>query len=80
MGDNLVIIGPNYFVISLLDVTMSNSIPGKPFYDMVKALFVVGKLFGRRPIGVSLPPKSCKIESEQVSFPPKDPQHLWCYL
>ena len=48
MSDNLVIMGLNYLVVSLLNVTMSNSIPGKPFYDMVKALFVVRKLFGRR--------------------------------
>jgi len=82
MGDNLVIIGLNDLVVSLLDVTMSNSIPGKPFYDMVKALltFVDGKLFGHQLIEVRRPPKSCKIKSERVSFPPKDPQRLWCYL
>jgi len=80
MGDNLAIVGLNYLVVSLFDVLMSNSIPGKPFYDMVKALIVVGKLFGQWLIGVRIPPKSCKIKSERVSFPPKDPQHLWCYL
>ena len=76
MGDNLVIIGLNYLVVSLLNVTMPNPILGKPLYDMVKALFGVGELFGHRPIGVHILPKSCKIKSERVSFPPKDPQHL----
>jgi hypothetical protein len=47
MGEHLVIIGLNYLVVSLLDVTISKSIPGKPFYDMVKALCVVNKFFGR---------------------------------
>jgi hypothetical protein len=81
MGDNLVIIGLNYLVVSLLDVTvMSNSIFGKPFYDMVEALFVVGELFRHQPIGIRILPKSHKIKSERVSFPPKNPQHLSCYL